>query len=469
MACQSETYDNYIGSGGFGKVYGIKGTDLLKKVMDLRCNENLREICFLSTYKHIPFITQIEKCEIDVANNNINMYMKSAGISLRDLSKILNIEDRIKLVPTLMVQFARILIWLKQEKILHCDIKPANICIDNDNNIKLIDWGFVQKYSSRKQYKIGTQVFYDPYTYFDEIDHFSEIFAFGMTLCYFILSGFDYDEWEDFCHSFDDKDTSTLKTNPDKIQELNKEALYILEIEKTHKKFNDILENSHYYDLLIQMLHIDPKERINMYELYNDCSSLLKQNYPLTQCYTHIYEDCTIDTTLDKSNNYKSETNNKILGMVIEWMISLKFNLKIRYSLSNAIQLMFRYINTGCSNVSDIPCIGTVCLLISNIMNNETIIDISKCTKICELKNENDIYTLLVKVLNTLQFEVYPEIENFEYHQKDEDLWRSVFLKSYDNSHMFIMKSFSIRTFQELYIEKKQLREIKRINECYSK
>ena len=48
---------------------------------------------------------------------------------------------------------------------------------------------FVQKYSSRKQYKIGTQVFYDPYTYFDDSDHISEKFAFGMTLCYFTLSG----------------------------------------------------------------------------------------------------------------------------------------------------------------------------------------------------------------------------------------------------------------------------------------
>lgn len=469
MSSQSDTFDNYIGSGGFGKVYEVKGTNLVKKVMDLRCDENLREICFLSTYKHVPFITQIEKCEIDVSNNTINMYMKSAGVSLRDLTKILNFEERIKLVPLLIVQFSRILIWLKQEKILHCDVKPANICIDCESNIKLIDWGFVQKYTSRKQYKIGTQVFYDPYVYFDEIDHFSEIFAFGMTLCYFILSGIDYDEWEDFCLNFDDKDTSTLKTNPDKICELNKEALYILEIEKTHSKFIDVLGNSHYYDLLIQMLNIDPKERINMYELYNECSTSLKNNYPLTQCSTHIYEDFTVESTLDKFNNYKPETNKKILGMVIDWMISLKFNLKIRYSLLNAIQLMFRYINSGTSSISDIPCIATVCLLISNIMNNEKIVDVSKCTKICELKNKNDIYNLLVQVLNTLNFEVYPEIENFEYFQKDEDLWRSVFLTSYNNSHLFIITSFSLRTFQELYIENKQLREIKRINDCFNK
>ena len=66
-------FDNYIGSGGFGKVYEVKGTNLVKKEMDLRYDENIREICFLSTYKHIPFITQLNKFEIDTLKCKIHL------------------------------------------------------------------------------------------------------------------------------------------------------------------------------------------------------------------------------------------------------------------------------------------------------------------------------------------------------------------------------------------------------------
>ena len=56
---QTSDVNDYIGSGGFGKVFEVKGTNTVKKEMDLRYEENLREICFLSTYKHIPFITSV--------------------------------------------------------------------------------------------------------------------------------------------------------------------------------------------------------------------------------------------------------------------------------------------------------------------------------------------------------------------------------------------------------------------------
>lgn len=453
---KGDNFENCVGSGGFGKVYEVEGTSLVKKVMDLRHEENIREICFLSTYSHVPFITKINKCEIDVANNNICMFMENAGITLRELSKTMKIEERIRLVPTLMVQFARILIWMKTENILHCDIKPANICIDNHLNITLIDWGFVQKCGSDKQYKIGTPLFYDPYSFHDEIiDHFSEIFAFGMSICYFIMSSVDYDEWEEFLLDFDDKDTSTLITNPDRVMQANENAIKILNIENSQQKFMDIFGNTHYYELLLEMIHIDPVQRINMFQLYKEITLPLKMKYPLMG-YPHKYNNFMTSTTMP---NFQSNISHKIMGMVIDWMINIKFNLKIKHSLFNAIQLLFRYLSVEKASVKDIPCIATVCLWISNMMNNEYIIDVSKCTKICELKTKNDIYKLLNKVLTVLKFEVFPETMNTEYNKKDEDLWRSVFLKSYDKNHILIAPHIQFKNFDDLYTANKKKRK----------
>jgi hypothetical protein len=448
----SSDINDYIGSGGFGKVYDVKGTNMVKKEMDLRHEENIREICFLSTYKHVPFITHLQSCNIDEKNNMINLFMTHAGISLRDLSKTLKIEERIKLIPTLMIQFARILIWMKQENILHCDVKPANICIDNDLNVTMIDWGFVQRILANKKYKIGTQVFYDPYTHNDIINHDSEMFAFGITLCYFVMAGFDYDEWEEFCCEFDDKDTSTFKTDPDRVCELNEKALRIINIEKTMQKFIDIHGNSDYYELIIEMINIDKDCRIKMKDLYDACPLDLQIKYPLIECYTHI------DNNQMMKLNIPNTMSEKIICMVIDWMIGAKFTFNIKYSLLDAIKLLFMYIQKTHVNTSEIPTIATVCLYIANIINCEGILDLSKCAKLCNVKSRTEIINTMNKILTVLNFRVYPDRKNYEYNKKNEDIWKFTFLNSHKdlktcklNIHMI-----SHDLFDSLYMQKRK-------------
>jgi serine/threonine protein kinase len=445
-------FDNYIGSGGFGKVFEVKGTNLVKKEMDLRYEENLREVFFLSTYKHVPFITQINKCEIDEKKNSICMFMENAGMSLRELSKKINIEERIELVPILMVQFARILIWIKQENILHCDIKPANICIDNELNIKLIDWGFVQRFMTNKKYKIGTPVFYDPYTYENKIDYKSELFAFGISICYFVMSGFDYDEWENFCLDFDDKNSCTFKTDSDKIIELNEQAIYIINIEKTMQKFIDVHGNSDYYDMLIDMINIDPECRFEIEDLYDEFPSELKLKYPLVECYTHTNNDDTFNIKL--SNNISE----KALALIIDWMIGLKFTFSIKYSLLDAIKLLFMYLEKEKENTNEIINIATVCLYIANIINRENVLDIKKCTMWCSLKKPEEIILLMKKILITLNYEVFPDKNNYEYNKKNEDLWKLTLLNLNDNFKLNFTE-LSHESFDIMYnLNKKEMR-----------
>lgn len=445
--------DDYIGSGGFGKVFEIKGTDIVKKEMDLRQYENINEICFLSTYKHVKFITQMQKCEISTKTNTIEMYMKYAGFTLRDLSKMMAHNERIKIVPILMTQFARILIWMKQENILHCDIKPANICINKDLEVTLIDWGFVQKFFGTNSYKIGTQVFYDPHTYV-KVDHYSEMFAFGLSLCYFVMQGLNYDAWEEFCVSYDDIDSDNYCVNKNKLNKYRQEALDIIEIETCRKRFIDVLGDDQCFNILLRMIDIDRDKRINMWELYDSSSHQNKLKYNLSECHTHKHECASISTLI--SNNF---INQRIFGNVFDWMLNIKFNLKLKCSLFNSMQMFFRYIKAKDVDIVNYPPVSVVCLYLANIMNNEFRMDINKCTKFCELKTKSEIYELIVDIIQTLNFDIYPESINIEKDKNDEDIWRDVMFELLGNKCVFILPSLNQINFDRLYNQTKLKRK----------
>jgi serine/threonine protein kinase len=426
--------DKCIGSGGFGHIYEVNGTNLLRKETNINFNENLREVCFLSTYKDVPFIAKFIKCEIDETKNMIQLYMENAGNSLRELSKTLNTEDRIRLVPTILIQFARILIWMKQEKIIHGDVKPANICMDKNLMIRLIDWGFVQKVYKGNKYTIGTDIFSEPEAYNGiRIDYESELFAFGLSICYFLMSGMDYDNWEEFCCEYEKDDVD--------YESLNKRAIDILQLEKLREKFRYVFGDYYYYDIIVSMLNLDKESRIDDEELYDLCPDELKLKYPLIECYSHCEE--IITTRLPEFQNI----TDKNLGILYEWLLNLKFKLKIKASLFNATQIFFKYLHLKNTDKKHIQYIAIMCLYISNIMNNEYIVDISKCAKICCEKDNSNMNMYLIDILKTLDFKVFPECENTEYNKKDEDVWKSLFL----SSNIFCLPVIDIQSFDHFY------------------
>ena len=121
----------FIGKGGFGTVSIVPGTDMVEKTMKLKCDENIKEISFLSSYRNVPFVSKLHKLDFNVKNNSIKMTMLNAGKTLKDMKKNFTTAEKIEMVPEMLIQMVRILLWMNQEQILHCDIKPANICMDS--------------------------------------------------------------------------------------------------------------------------------------------------------------------------------------------------------------------------------------------------------------------------------------------------------------------------------------------------
>jgi len=75
--------------------------------------------------------------------------------------------------------------------IAHSDIKPDNILIDKDLNLKITDFGLSKSYLNDEKVGGGTPLYYSPEQIFQpgNIDHRSDIYSFGIVLYQLITKG----------------------------------------------------------------------------------------------------------------------------------------------------------------------------------------------------------------------------------------------------------------------------------------
>ncbi len=112
-------------------------------------------------------------------------------VELKD-SKTLEevIEMKIKLeqpeVDSIIFQIANGLLALHEQNILHRDVKPANIIINKDNTVQLIDYDISRIYTAEKDIDTthsGTHGFISPEQYINKrTDIRSDIYSFGKTI-----------------------------------------------------------------------------------------------------------------------------------------------------------------------------------------------------------------------------------------------------------------------------------------------
>ena len=194
-----------IGRGGMSIVYLAMDTHLNKQwaVKEIRkkgngkndevvVNSLLAEANMMKKLDH-PALPRI----VDIIDNGITIYVVMDYIEGESLDKVLNEygaqpEEQ---VIAWAEQLCEALEYLHSQKppIIYRDMKPANVMLKPEGNIKIIDFGIAREYKEQKLSDttvLGTKGYAPPEQYSGQTDARSDIFALGMTM-YHLLTGID--------------------------------------------------------------------------------------------------------------------------------------------------------------------------------------------------------------------------------------------------------------------------------------
>ena len=194
-----------IGRGGMSVVYLAMDTHLNKQwaVKEIRkrgsgkndeivVNSLLAEANMMKRLDH-PALPRI----VDIIDNGITIYVVMDYIEGESLDKILNefgAQPEEKVINWAM-QIADALSYLHSQKpsIIYRDMKPANVMLKPEGNIKIIDFGIAREYKEQSLADttvLGTKGYAPPEQYSGQTDPRSDIFALGMTM-HHLLTGVD--------------------------------------------------------------------------------------------------------------------------------------------------------------------------------------------------------------------------------------------------------------------------------------
>ena len=194
-----------IGEGGMGNVYLGEHVSIGRKVAikvllpELASNDEIRnrfknEASVMAHLQHPGIVALHDYLDQDDGLYLIMEYVE--GIEFTDLLKSLTEPLPIDRAKEIMKKVLSAFAYAHKNKIVHRDVKPSNILLTKDDEVKVLDFG-IAKLIGNSQFnltKTGTQVgtvyYMSPeQVKAQELDHRSDIYSLGVTF-YELLAGF---------------------------------------------------------------------------------------------------------------------------------------------------------------------------------------------------------------------------------------------------------------------------------------
>jgi serine/threonine protein kinase len=185
-----------LGSGGFGTIYLAEDT-FLKSQRALKIPHRigtdteklLQESVLQSKLLDHPHIVKL--LAVDIIDGTIIMVMEY--IRGTDIETLIDEEEKLSIKTSLryLKQILSALEFAHKHKVIHRDIRPSNILIDDQNNIKITDFG-TSTLLNDKQYattRIGSPPYMAPEQFEGKAVFSSDIYSAGC-LFYEMVTGF---------------------------------------------------------------------------------------------------------------------------------------------------------------------------------------------------------------------------------------------------------------------------------------
>jgi serine/threonine protein kinase len=193
-----------LGEGGMGDVYLGEHISIKRKVAikvlkpELVKNEEIRkrfknEASMLAHLQHPNIVGLVDYVEQEDGLFLIMEYVDGQGLD--ELIKAQHSPISIERAKKLMTQILQAFLYAHKNGIIHRDVKPSNILVTADDQIKVLDFGIAklvgddQHHLTKTGTQIGTVYYMSPeQVKGKELDHRSDIYSLGVTF-YELLSG----------------------------------------------------------------------------------------------------------------------------------------------------------------------------------------------------------------------------------------------------------------------------------------
>lgn len=470
--CKEDEYKTieFLGQGNFGKVESIDDNNVIK-TSDLFeyeskykyttfIDSNLKEALFLTQYNH-PMITQLKCLQIkDISEENFKteliLHIKNAG-------KILSNTNNIDYI---LYQLLYLLSQFEDLNIIHTDIKPDNILVDDEYKITLIDYGTiilepeyikfnnagtihfeapestedsVFNYNGPKNiittkldiFSLGTSI----YSLYDNkyIEKISNIFMLTNFLTklensVYDIGGIDQSVYYNNIKSLEEKEIILKVLNIQKLSETD--TIKVIEkISELKQKIFDfsLIKNQNIKLLIENMTNFDYTKRKSASVLLKS-SIFDKFNYQKIEIYSDLEKkDIIIDNNINKNTyftiynmidipiKYKNRKN------IIEFIFKICYKLKMMEFFVLSVKIVDILFSTLEIKKDDMETYIYVCINLAHIMilNYYLIFDDYNYGFLGE---QIDLYNKTIEILKILNFVAYEKtfdkfIQNPDYEK----------------------------------------------------
>ena len=231
-------YQEEIGTGITAKVFLATNSNgekfAIKRIIKSKIYDRERIIREAEISMRLKHKNILNYYEIYEDNFYISYVMEYGTMDLFDfISKCPLGKFPDKVAIDLLIQILNAIIYLHENSIIHCDIKPENFIVvfDKTNNpiVKLLDFGnaiFKNKYKIKSQYFKGTEFYKAPETFGNSVfNEKVDEWGVGVIMYIMLTGGVPFEEGGNMENNIKNKKINFEKISNQKLREINEKLL----------------------------------------------------------------------------------------------------------------------------------------------------------------------------------------------------------------------------------------------------